>query len=240
MNAPQRTSTPQSRRERPAKPALTREGIIATALAMLRADGLAKVTMRRIAAALDTGAASLYVYIRDTEDLHAQILDALLDSVSGAVPAVGTWRERLTALLTGYALVLFKHPEIARMAMSTQPSGPHYLALVEAILALLHEGGVPDREAAWAVDLLLLFATANAVEHGIPRPAQRTAVEESALALKIATSDAALYPQIARLGNELLSGTGPDRFQWGVDVLLAGVIGTPRAPDRSDAAEGAS
>lgn len=240
MGVPNRSSSPQSRRERPAKPALTREGIIDAALAILRADGLAKVTMRRIAAALDTGAASLYVYVRDTEDLHAQILDALLDSVGKAVPAAGTWRERLRALLTSYALVLFKHPEIARMAMSTQPSGPHYLALVDALLALLHEGGVPDREAAWAVDLLLLFATANAVEHGMPRPTQRSAAEESALALKIATSDAALYPQIARLGNELLSGTGPDRFQWGVEVLLAGVINTPRAPAPRDDGEDAS
>ena len=44
-------------------------------------DGLSKVTMRRVAATLDTGAASLYVCVRNTEDLHAQILDVLLDSV---------------------------------------------------------------------------------------------------------------------------------------------------------------
>jgi len=240
MNSTGNAGTPRSRRERPAKLALTRHGIIEVALGILRDEGLSKVTMRRIAAALDTGPASLYVYFRNTEDLHAQILDVLLGSIGEADPIGGTWRDRLKELLTRYMHVLFDHPEIARMAMSTQPSGPHYLALVDMILALLREGGIPDREAAWAVDLLLLFATAAAVEHGPPRPSSRTAAEESALAIEIAMSDAERYPQIARLGNELLSGTGPDRFQWGIDVLLTGVSSTRRASTRRDGGEGAS
>src|ERR1700712_4063110 len=161
-------NTPPSRRERPAKPALSREGIIAAALDIMEKDGLSKVTMRRIATALDTGAASLYVYVRNTEDLHAQILDALLESVRQSTD--GTWRDRLTDLLSGYTRVLLDHPEIARMTMTTHPSGPNYLSLVNALLGLLREGGVPDRESAWAIDLLLAFATSIAVEHGGGRP----------------------------------------------------------------------
>ncbi len=230
MSASMRVKTPQSRRERPAKPALTRLAIIDAALAILRDEGLGKVTMRRIAAALDTGAASLYVYVRDTADLHAQILDALLGAVNAAPPASGSWRERLKALLARYTGVLFEHPEIARMTLSTHPSGPHYLALLDTLLALLAEGGVPDREAAWAVDLLLLFATAIAAEHGTRRSSSRAADEDSALAVALVTIDARMYPQLARLGAELLSGDGPDRFSWGVDVLLNGILGTRRTP----------
>ncbi|MFD6620080.1 TetR family transcriptional regulator, partial [Streptomyces albidoflavus] len=51
--------TPQSRRERPAKPALTREGIIDAAVLIMEEEGLQRVTMRRLAQALDTGPASL-------------------------------------------------------------------------------------------------------------------------------------------------------------------------------------
>src|ERR1700760_3649331 len=110
-------TTPRSRRERPAKPALTRPGIIDAALAILREEGLAKVTMRRIAAALDTGPASLYVYVKNTGDLHGQILDALLAPVTAAGTAgTGSWRERLRALMIRYRDVLFEYPEIARMA----------------------------------------------------------------------------------------------------------------------------
>ncbi|MFD6995306.1 TetR/AcrR family transcriptional regulator [Streptomyces mirabilis] len=224
---------PISRRERPAKPALTRQGIIDAALAILRDEGLGKVTMRRIAAALDTGPASLYVYVRNTGDLHAQILDSLLGPVKAPAPEAGPWRDRLKALLVSYGEVLFRHPEIARMAMSTQPSGPNYLALAEAILGLLDEGGVSGREAAWAMDLLLLYPTAVAVEHSSPavavehrspKSATQESDEFSALAAKIATADPARYPHITRLGDTLLSGDGPSRTDWALDVILDGVL----------------
>ncbi|MGO7675352.1 TetR/AcrR family transcriptional regulator, partial [Rhizobium ruizarguesonis] len=69
---------------------------------------------------LDTGPASLYVYISDTEDLHAEVLDALLAGVAEpSSPA--DWRSRLKGKLRGYMAVLFEHPELARMAMSTMP-----------------------------------------------------------------------------------------------------------------------
>ncbi|MGO7969094.1 TetR/AcrR family transcriptional regulator, partial [Rhizobium ruizarguesonis] len=93
------------RRARPRQPALSREGVIAAALSLLPEAGLAKVTMRRVAAVLDTGPASLYVYISDTEYLHAEILDALLaDVAKPSLPA--DWRGRLKGTLRGYIAVL--------------------------------------------------------------------------------------------------------------------------------------
>jgi AcrR family transcriptional regulator len=219
------TRPPQGRRERPAKPALTRDGIIDVALVILEQEGLGKVTMRRIAAALDTGPASLYVYVRNTEDLHAQILDALLGGVA-SVSASGPWRERLRAVLTGYARVLFEHPEIARMTMTTHPAGPNYFSLVESILDLLSEAGVSDEAAAWAVDLLLSAVTGDAVEHGSHESTD--GVDLSIMAAAIAIAPSETYPRIARLGDEMLSGTGIDRFNWGLDVLINGILSTPR------------
>src|SRR5262249_31337272 len=155
------------------------QGIIDAALAIMRDDGLDKVTMRRIAAALDTGPASLYVYVHNTADLHAQLLDALLGPVEVAT-LTGTWRGPPKALLTRYLEIPGKHPQIARMAMSTQPSGPNYMALAETTLALLAEGGVEGEAAAWGLDLLLLYPTAVAVEHSAPTPHEQTADERAA------------------------------------------------------------
>src|ERR1700761_5607407 len=99
---------PRSRRERPAKPALTREGIIETSVALLLAEGLSRVTMRRLAQALDTGPASLYVYVRNTADLHAAILDELLGVVDlRPAHADGDWRDRLVRVLMSYTAVPF-------------------------------------------------------------------------------------------------------------------------------------
>ncbi|GCE29863.1 TetR family transcriptional regulator [Dictyobacter alpinus] len=185
--------------------------------------------MRRIADELDTGPASLYVYVRNTTDLHVQILDALLATVTEPLTVEGTWRDRVKQVLTRYTLVLFNYPEIARMTLTIHPSGPNYLALLEQLLALLKEGEMPDREAAWVVDLLLLYATAIAVEHSTRQTSSVAVDEDSALVAAITTVDTRVHPFIAQLGNELFSGNGPDRFAWSIDVLLSGALSTPRA-----------
>ncbi|WP_352244645.1 TetR/AcrR family transcriptional regulator C-terminal domain-containing protein [Actinoplanes sp. NBRC 103695] len=222
MTRPGSETARRSRRERPAKPALTRQGIIDAGLGILSAEGLAKVTMRRIAGVLDTGHASLYVYVRDTEDLHAQILDALLATVK--FPSSGNWRTRLKDLLTGYGEVLRNHAELARMALSTQPNGPHFTAIVEQVLALLKEGGADDRSAAWGVDLLLLVPTALAVEHSAEVSPRLEAERLSDMETRIQTVDPQQYPNIARLSADLVAGGGLIRSLWALDVVVDGIL----------------
>ena len=219
-----------SRRERPAKPALTRAGIVAAALTVMRAEGLDRVTMRRLAAELDTGAASLYVYVRNTAELHAAMLEELLGQIDlGPVTAPGDWQERLIAILTSYTAILFEHPGLAQSALVTRPSGPAYFSLVEAILALLDAGRVPADRASWAMDLLLHFATSTAAEQGTRERAIDAKDEERAQAVALRAVPADQYPHIAAVGAaELLSGPGPDRLGWGFHVLINGVVQTPR------------
>jgi AcrR family transcriptional regulator len=203
----------------------------------MRAEGLEGVTMRRLAAELDTGPASLYVYFQNTAELHAAILDELLGPVrlEGAVgPPVGgttgSWEERVTHALWSYTGILVQHPGVARAALVSRPSGPNYLALAERLLRLLREGGVPDAQAVWGVDILLLFATAIALEHGTRHQGSGAEAEEEALERAIREADRNDYPTISELGSDLLSGSPKSRFDWHVLVLLNGIARTPRAP----------
>ncbi len=78
----------RSTRDRPAKAPLSEDAVVDAALAILRSDGLDAVTMRRVAAALDTGAASLYVYVSGREGLFQAMLDRVTASINarGAGP----------------------------------------------------------------------------------------------------------------------------------------------------------
>ncbi|GAA0360619.1 TetR/AcrR family transcriptional regulator C-terminal domain-containing protein [Actinoallomurus spadix] len=225
------STAPRSRRERPAKPALTRDGIVATAVEILQAEGLKRVTMRRLAQELDTGPASLYVYVRDTAELHAAVLDRLLGAVDlGPVRAAGDWRERLETVLTSYLTVLFAYPGLAQAALVARPDGEHYLDLIEALLALLDEGGVPPGQAAWGVDLLLQYATATAAEHA-PRAggdAARSEGDWSALLDAVLATSPATRPHIAAVAGDLLSGAPGSRVSWGFRTLINGIAQTPR------------
>ncbi|MEJ2860221.1 TetR/AcrR family transcriptional regulator [Actinomycetospora flava] len=220
---------PVSRRDRPAKPPLTRDGIVATAVALVREEGAERLTMRRLAQRLDTGPASLYVYVRDTVDLQAAVLGEFLGAVDlTPVGGPGAWTERVARVVDSYTAVLHAHPSLARVAVVIRPSGPGYLALLDALLALLAEGGMPDDRAAWAVDLLLLVATAAAAEHGTRRAEGAEATSDAHLAASLRGAPADRYPRVAALAGELVSGEGPDRARWFVELLLAGAASTPR------------
>jgi AcrR family transcriptional regulator len=225
---------PRSRRERPAKPALTREGIVAAAVELMRAEGMQKVTMRRLAQELDPGPASLYVYVRNTAELHAAILDELLGIIE-PVPAEGDWRGRLEKLLTSYTAMLFEHPGLAQSALVARPSGKHYLNLIETLLALLAEGGVPSGQAAWGVDVLLQYATATAAEQATRDLTVNAQDDWDALTRALHGASDRTHPHIATLATELLSGTPQVRLSWGFHLLINGILHTPVPPARSNA-----
>jgi AcrR family transcriptional regulator len=225
-----RTRPVISRRERPAKPALTRVGIVTTAVKVMQAEGLDRVTMRRLAQELDTGPASLYVYVTSTAELHAAMLEQLLSQVDlSPVTAAGDWRDRLIRILSSYTSILFEQPGLAQSVLVTRPSGPAYLSLIEAILALLSVGGVPPARTAWAVDILLHFATSTAAEQGTRHRAAGAEEEENAVAEALREAPAGTFPHIAALSAELMSGEGPDRLSWGLSVLISGITQIPRS-----------
>ena len=220
---------PRSRRERPAKPALTRDGIIATAVRLMEAEGLQRVTMRRLAQELDTGPATLYVYVANTAELHAAILEELLGEVDlSPAAAAGDWRERVKAILTSYNEVLYAHPSLAHSALVARPSGPNYLNLVEALLALLAEGGVPGDQAAWGVDILLQTATASAAEHSAQAESADAEEDWRALADALQHASADRQPHVAALAEELISGPPTVRRTWIFEALINGILHTPR------------
>jgi AcrR family transcriptional regulator len=226
-------SVPRSRRERPAKPALSREWIISATIDIMRREGLAKATMRRVAQALDTGPASLYVYIANTAELHAAVLDELLGTLE--VRTEGGWAERLEALLGDYRTLLFTYPGLARSAVVIRPTGSHAIVFIDRLLGLLLEGGVEPTRAAWGVDLLILHVTADAAEHSAPAPDEITSpadreAEWDAISRAIAAADPAAAPHVVAHSEAILSGRPEQRAHWALAVLIAGIAGTP-VPD---------
>jgi len=215
-----------SRRSRPAKPPLSRDVIVATALDLLTREGLSRLSLRKVATALDTGPASLYVYVANLGELHALMLDRALGGVALATVREGAWRDRLTAVLTSYLHVLYDGPGLAQLALSTIPVGPHALRLIETLLDLLLEGGIDPPTAAWAVDLLTLHVAAIAAEQDVRRVQGDTF---GPVTRAIAAAGAADYPHIHALREELLSG-GATRFAWVLDVLINGVLHAPAPP----------
>ncbi|MFE3947098.1 TetR/AcrR family transcriptional regulator [Streptomyces sp. NPDC059118] len=222
---------PISRRERPAKPALSRRWIVDTAVRVMRAEGLDKVTMRRLAKELDTGPASLYVYVANTAELHAAVLDALLGEVDltggSAGSAGGSWREQLRAVLASYTAVLFAYPQLARSALVARPSGENYLRLVERVLDLLSRSGASREQVAWGIDKLLQDATATAAEQSTQEHDPMAEEAWNATTRALQSVDETTHPAVKAHMPALVSGSADDRMGWSFDVLVNGITRTP-------------
>ncbi len=157
---------PRSRRDRPAKAPLSRAAITAAALDLVREDGLDCVTLRRVADLLDTGPASLYVYVPNREALLERMLDAVLAEVPLVRIGRKKWQPRLAELFEGMLETLNRYPGIAEVGLGLDETGRGASAISDNALALMSAGGVSPRAAASAHDALWLFTFAHAVQHG--------------------------------------------------------------------------
>jgi AcrR family transcriptional regulator len=220
---------PRSTRDRPAKAPLSEDVILDTALRILREEGLDAVTMRRLATELDTGPASLYVYISGRQELR----NAMLDRVSGLLeleePDPARWREQIHRLANSVLKVMEAHPGIAEVAVANPPAGERSLRFAENLLALLRVGGVTDRDAAWACDILPLITTASAVETVVYQRRSADPEEEwEDVAARLGRAFDALppeqFPNLTALRAELTSGDGDARFDFAIDVFLDGLV----------------
>jgi AcrR family transcriptional regulator len=214
-----------SRRGGPAKAPLSQEAIVKSAFALLVEGGIEAMTLRKVATALETGAASLYAYVDGLEELEALVADHALAEVRTTWPKKDPWRKRLVALLESYGKVLMQTPGVAQLALRTIAIGPNALRVLDALLGILDEGGVDRPTAAWAADLFMLYVTAIAAEQ-TERKKRPAPLGHVTRALSLVTPEQ--YPHIHAAGAELTSGPGPTRFTWALDVLIAGVLGNPR------------
>jgi AcrR family transcriptional regulator len=222
---------PQSRRARPAKAPLSREVIVETALRLLDRDGIEALTMRKVAQALDTGPASLYVYVENREQLLRLVLDRVIGEVVLPAKEAGDWRQRLMLLLASSIDVLSRRRGLPLVALATIPVGPNALAITEEVMTLLREGGMDDATIAWAVDLMGLYVNALAAEESIYRDKLARGQTEAGFLAEVDRAFAALpagrYPTFQALRGLLLTGSGEARRAWGVNVLLNGLLATP-------------
>ncbi|GLZ46247.1 GntR family transcriptional regulator [Actinomycetospora sp. NBRC 106375] len=113
--------------------------VVEVAIGIADADGLAALSMRRVASALGVPTMSLYRLVRGKEDLLVAMIDAVF-AAAALPPATGSWRARLEALARRQWRVHRRHPWLARaLSLSRPQSSPALLRLAEAELAALEE-----------------------------------------------------------------------------------------------------
>lgn len=128
------------------KPSLTIEDITRTAIAIADAEGLAAVSMARVAAELGNSTMALYRYVKSKDELLALMSDAALE-LPPEPPPGQEWREGLTQWAYNVLAAIHRHPWYARLPITAPPIGPHNLAWFDKALGALAGTGLsePDK-----------------------------------------------------------------------------------------------
>lgn len=204
---------------------LTREHVVAEALAVISADGVDALSMRGLATRLGVVPGALYRHVRNKEQLLNLVLDGVLAEVDREVDHRRAWAERVKVLAHRLRTVLESHPGIAGLLKTRDPLGPHSLALAEAFLAPLQAAGLPDRETGLAFflvyDYTLGFALSGSSSINELRVQDATIRKRLHAFLRSLPADR--FPTLVALGEHVWLDNRDERFAAGLDTLVGGL-----------------
>ena len=133
----------QERSGRGPAPEHSRAQIAAAAVELADAGGLDAVSMRKVAAAVGAGAASLYRYVETRDELLELMADAAAGEIDISRARSGDWRADLVALAHEIREVYRRHPWMLDIAPGRLAIGPSTVDVLEHALSVMQDLDVP-------------------------------------------------------------------------------------------------
>ncbi|WP_330230875.1 TetR/AcrR family transcriptional regulator [Nocardia sp. NBC_00508] len=210
------------------KPGLTLDRIVDAAVEVADAEGLAAVTMRRVATEIGTGTMSLYRYLPGKAELLDLMLDKVQRPVDGGVEAVGGWRAALETLAYESLAQYRRHPWLTDINQSRPVLGPGAMEGLEKVLGAIRPMGLPDRELVSVVMMISGHVLGVARTQLYQQEAERKSgmTDAEFWQAQVPVLDRAIatgrYPIMAALSEDAFS-TDFDHFGFGLQRILDGL-----------------
>jgi AcrR family transcriptional regulator len=212
-------------RERPNKGprrGLSLDRIVQAAMGIAAADGLAAVSMGRVAADLGVSTMALYRYVAAKDELLALMVDATAATPPAAPTPGEGWREGLARWARTELGVYRRHPWVLRVPISGPPATPNQVLWLERGLRCLRDTGLAEGE---KLSVMLLLT-------GFVRNWGRLEADLAEAARAAGSGEQAAMSGYGRLLARL---TDAERFPALHAVIEAGVLDEPERPEDPDA-----
>jgi AcrR family transcriptional regulator len=203
---------------------LTRARILEVALALVDAEGLDALSMRRLGGELGVEAMSLYNHVPSKAALLDGLHELILESV--ALPPAAAWVESLRAGARSFRAALAAHPN-ALPLFATRPAVTEgSLRHVESALALLRRAGLDAGESAAAFQALVSFV----VGHTLAELAPAAGADRSRPRYETLSSDE--LPNVIDAAEALAQQSEDEGFELGLEIFLIGLAARAKARRR--------
>lgn len=218
---------------------LSRPLVLGAAVALVDREGLAALTMRRLASELGVESMALYRYTPGKEALVDGLVEAYFDEINARLRAGAErgshpdgWRAELRRIAMAFSATAHAHPEILPLVATRPLAVPvarrpaSVLDLTEHILAVLSRSGFDDAGA------LTVYRTFVAWNLGCMLVDKRQVVDnpsepDPALRLGLHRLPAADYPRLRALVPRFSDFDDEAEMLSGLDSLLDGMPEPP-------------
>ena len=209
------TKTPEKR------PALSRQRVLAGAVAVADEGGVAALTIRSLAAHLGVKPMSLYYYVANKSEIFDAIVDGVFSEIS--LPTVdGDWRAEIHLRATSARHVLRRHSWAIGLLESRTSPGPATLRHHDAMIGTLRGAGFSVAMTAHAYALIDSYVYGFALqEAALPFDGPDTVTDVTVPMMEqLAAGE---YPHLVELATEHILQPGydfGDEFDFGLDLIL--------------------
>ncbi|HZD96895.1 MAG TPA: TetR/AcrR family transcriptional regulator [Micromonosporaceae bacterium] len=205
----------------PVRPALSRDRVLRSALAVADVGGIASLTIRSLAAHLGVKPMTVYHYVANKDE----ILDGIVDIVFGEIelPSVGGhWRSEMSRRADSARQALKRHPWAIGLMESRTAPGPSTLRHHDAVIGTLRAAGFSVAMTAHAYALIDSYIYGFALqEASLPFNGPDTVGDVAEPMLQHFPKDE--YPHFVEMAVEYVLKPGydfGDEFDFGLTVIL--------------------
>jgi AcrR family transcriptional regulator len=208
------------------RPALSRERVLRTAIALADERGVDELTMRKLAKELGVEAMSLYHHVASKDDL----LDGMIDIVFGEIDAPssdGDWKAELRKRAVSTRAALGRHPWAVGEMEGRTNHGASNMRLHDAVLGCLLGAGFSEEMAVHAYSIQDAYIYGFALQQTdmspeTPEDFAATAQRQMDQYREVLAD----YPNLVRVVGGYVAKVGYDydtEFLFGLDVILDGL-----------------
>lgn len=204
---------------------LSRDRVLAGAVALADKIGVEPLTIRKLADALRSKPMTLYSYVDNKDDILDGMVDIVFDEIDPP-PTDLPWRPALRHRCISAREVLRRHPWAVPLMESRTSPGPRTLRHHDAVLGCLRTGGLPTPVVAHAYAIVDAFVYGFAMQEA-SLPGSGVGDEWNVVANDIAAQlPADPLPHLAAFTAEHVLQPDydfSDSFEVGLDLVLDGI-----------------
>lgn len=197
---------------------LRQVNVVDGALALLDAEGLDGLTMRKLGAALDVQAGALYRHFPSKEALLDAMAEKLVEGIGEPLPK-GSWDEQLTVLAHRLRTALLAHRDGALLFAGTFVPEPNTNAAGGAAVAVLCAAGIPVERAGWITYAAMYYVLGHTIEEQAQLRLNEQGEDWQARQSR-APQDDPLFMQA--LGS-VIAADPAERFAYGLELIIDGI-----------------